>query len=75
FCTDLILVPGVANEQWRAIAGLITIEMAPITDVIEPPRQRATIRLTGAVFENAEGVRVTQTQPVVLTALVGWFSG
>jgi len=75
FCTDLILVPGVANERWRAIAGLITIEMAPITDVIEPPRQRATIRLTGAVFENEEGVRVTQTQPIALTALVGWFSG
>jgi hypothetical protein len=49
--------------------------MAPITDVIEPPRQRATVRLTGAVFENAEGVRVTQTQPIALTALVGWFSG
>jgi hypothetical protein len=75
FCTDIILLPRPAEEPWRAIAGLITIEMAPITDVSVPPRQRATIRLSNAIFENAQGVRVMQTQPIALTALVGWFSG
>ena len=75
FCTDIILLPGPAEEPWRAIAGRITIEMVPITDISGAPRQRATLRLTDAIFENAEGVRVTQTQPIVLTADVGWFSG
>ena len=75
FCTDMILLPGAPYEAWRAIAGRITIEMVPIADISSPPRQRATVRLTGAIFENAEGVRVTQTQPIVLTAIVGWFNG
>lgn len=75
FCTDLILLPAAPDEPWRAIAGRITIEIAPITDSGGAPQKRATIRLTNAIFENAEGVRVTQTQPIVLTAAVGWFSG
>jgi len=76
FCTDIVLVPGAPDERWRAIAGLITIEMLPITDSISgAPRQRATIRLSNAIFENAEGVRVSQAPPIVLTAVVGWFSG
>jgi hypothetical protein len=75
FCTDVVTLPRPAQEEWRAITGFITIEMAPITDINGERRQRATIRLTGAVFENAEGVRVTQTQPIVLTAVVGWFAG
>jgi hypothetical protein len=75
FCTDIVNLPRPAQEGWRAIAGFITIEMAPITDLNGEPRQRATIRLTGAVFENAEGVRVIQAQPIVLTAVVGWFNG
>lgn len=75
FCTDVILLPGPAEEPWRAIAGRITIEMVPITDISGAPRQRATLRLTDAIFENAEGARVTQTQPIVMTAIVGWFNG
>jgi hypothetical protein len=75
FCTDVVLLPAAAHEQWRAIAGLITIEMVSITDINGEPRKRATIRLASAIFENAEGVRVTQAQPIVLTAVVGWFNG
>lgn len=75
FCTDLILLPAAPDEPWRAIAGRITIEIAPITDSSGAPQKRATIRLTNAIFENAAGARVTQTQPIVLTAAVGWFAG
>ena len=75
FCTDLILLPRPPEEPWRAIAGRISIEMVPITDISGAPRKRATVRLTNAIFENAEGARITQTQPIVMTAIVGWFNG
>ena len=51
------------------------IEVVPITEAIGGSRQRATIRVTGALFLNAQGVGVAQVQPIVLTAIVGWVSG
>ena len=74
FCTDLVQQTG-PSETWRAIGGHITIELVPGVNAAGEPRPRATIRLTGAVFVNAQGARVTQVQPIVLTATVGSFFG
>ena len=74
FCTDVSFGP-LQTEAWRAIGGQITIELVPGLDPAGQPRTRATIRLTGAVFVNAQGARVTQSGPIVLTAIVGAFHG
>jgi hypothetical protein len=74
FCTDLVQTTG-PSEQWRAIGGQMTIKLVPAVDAAGSPKPRATIRLTGAVFVNAHGARVTQVQPIVLTATVGSFFG
>ena len=74
FCTDHRVETG-PSEEWRAIGGQITIELVPSVDAAGEPKPRATIRLTGAVFVNAQGARVTQAQPIVLTAGVGSFAG
>lgn len=74
FCTDVSFGP-LQSEAWHAIGGQITIELVPGLDLAGQPRTRATIRLTGAVFLNAQGARVTQSGPIVLTAIVGTFLG
>jgi hypothetical protein len=74
FCTDLVQQTG-PSEAWRAIGGQITIQLVTGVDADGSPKPRATIRLTGAVFVNARGARVTQVQPILLTATVGSFFG
>jgi hypothetical protein len=74
FCTDLGQQTG-PSEVWRAIGGQITIQVVRGVDATGSPAPRATIRLTGAVFTNGQGARVTQVQPIVLTATVGSFHG
>jgi hypothetical protein len=71
----VVSTPAPQREEWQAIGGQITIELVPTVTVHGESRQRARIRLVGAVFVNAQGVRVMQVKPIVLTAIVGWVPG
>ena len=70
FCTDL----GEPEVQtWRAIGGTVTIELSPPgVRAAQPSLYRATIHIVGAEFVSATGVRVRQTQPMTLSAVVGF---
>ena len=75
FCTD-IGIADLVEEVWRPTRGTITIQLSPA----EPSRQapghyRATIQISGAQFVSPSGVRVDQTQPITLSAIVGWLAG
>ena len=74
FCTDApTFLP---EEAWRATRGTVTIELSPPSlNAREPSLYRATIRIVGAEFVNASGVRVTQVHPITLSAIVGRMFG
>lgn len=75
FCTDVRIGP-IDERIWRAVRGTITIELsAPGVTVRNPAWYRATVRIEGAEFEGPGGRRVRQTEPIVLTALVGMMFG
>lgn len=75
FCTDVGDF-GWAEATWRATRGSVTIELSPSDAVLDRPNTyRATIRIVGAEFVSATGVRATQTTPIVLRAVVGGISG
>jgi hypothetical protein len=75
FCTD-VGMPGLVEDVWRPTRGTVTIQLSPAgLPVRAPGRSRAPIRISGAQFVSPAGVRVDQTQPVTLTAIVGWISG
>jgi hypothetical protein len=63
-------VIGDEGEQWRAVAGTITVELSPVFRVREPETYRPTIRLTGAEFISATGTRGRQSLPITLTTTV-----
>ena len=76
FCTDMIVNEGLHDAMWRAIGGTLLIAVGPRgTRVREPHLYEVTIRLVGAEFVSASGVRVRQKAPITFTALVGGFSG
>jgi hypothetical protein len=67
---------GLVEEVWRPIRGTVTIELAPTPFPVRAPHlYPATIRITGAQFVNRSGVRIDQTAPITLTAIVGAFFG
>ena len=75
FCTD-VGMSGLVEEVWRPTRGTVTIQLSPGGFPVRAPhRSRATIRISGAQFVSPAGVRVDQTQPITLTAIVGWVSG
>jgi hypothetical protein len=75
FCTDAGS-PHASEETWRATRGTVTIELSPRgVRARSPFAYRATIRIVGAEFVNAAGVRVKQVQPITLSAIVGWMTG
>jgi hypothetical protein len=75
FCTD-IGMSGLVEEVWRPTRGTVTIELSPAgLPVRGSGLSRATVRISGAQFVNASGVRVDQTRPITLTAIVGRFFG
>ena len=75
FCTDSGGSEG-PPETWRATRGTVTIELSPPgVRAAMPSAYRATIRIVGAEFVNAAGVRVKQVQPITLSAIVGLISG
>ena len=75
FCTDAPMSMG-PRETWRATRGTVTIELSPPgVGAPTPSAYRATIRIAGAEFVSASGVRVKQVQPITLTAIVGWLPG
>jgi TPR repeat protein len=75
FCTD-VGMGGLVEEVWRPIRGTVTIELAPTPFPVRAPHlYPATIRITGAQFVNRSGVRIDQTAPITLTAIVGAFFG
>jgi hypothetical protein len=58
--------------MWRVTRGTITIELsAPGIRGREPLACRVTIRIDGSEFIGGAGARAQQTQPIVLTAIVG----
>ena len=76
-CKDVRVLPiGAEDEPWRAVSGLLTIQVAPPgIRVSQPSRYRASIRLSGAEFVGPSGARVRQPGPVTMTAWVGSFGG
>src|SRR5262249_51258239 len=75
FCTDVVF-PGVAEEVWRPTRGTVTVQLLPgVFPVRAPYLARATIQISGAQFVNTAGDRVDQTQPIILTAIVGGMAG
>jgi hypothetical protein len=74
FCRDTdVILPTPPEGTWRAIRGTATIELSrPGVQPKMPFAYRATIRLVGAEFVNSAGVHVKQTEPITLTAIVGW---
>jgi hypothetical protein len=72
FCTDVIQASFV-DEIWSATAGTVTIELS--SQNAPAGRYRAIVRIVGAEFVNAAGTRVSQTGPIILTGIVGWFAG
>jgi hypothetical protein len=76
FCTDVQLPPpGLREERWHAIGGVVTIAMTPSNSRSDLKLSDASIHLSGATFVRDDGVRMVQTVPVVLTGTVGWFAG
>jgi hypothetical protein len=80
FCSDIVAQPASGpaslDETWRAVAGTMTIELsAPGVRARSPHLYRATIRLSNAEFAGGSGIRVKQTQPIALTAIVGGWGG
>ena len=66
FCSDVIV--GIPQAKWRATKGTVTIDVSPRSvGGRVTTRYRATIRITGAEFVSADGVRARQVQPIVLT--------
>ena len=75
FCTDMGM-PHLVEDVWRPTRGTVTIQLSPAgARTRAPGLYRATIRISGAQFVSASGVRVDQTQPIELTAIVGWIPG
>jgi hypothetical protein len=76
-CKDVrALSIGDEDEPWRAVSGLLTIQVAPSgIRVSQPSRYRASIRLSGAEFVGPSGARVRLPGPVTMTAWVGSFGG
>ena len=76
FCTDARDPQPPAEDTWRAVAGTLSILLYPPGIPGHPPfMYRATVRLSGAQFISPSGQRVDQTQPIALTAIVGWLAG
>jgi len=69
FCSDA--GPRPASDLWRATKGTLTLTEPPGDG---QPRARkvyrAAIRIDGAEFVNNDGVRVVQSQPIVLVLAV-----
>ena len=75
FCTD-IGIPGLVEEVWRPTRGTVTIQLSPAEPSGRAPgHYRATIQISGAQFVSPSGVRFYQTQPITLSAIVGWLAG
>jgi hypothetical protein len=75
FCTD-IGVPGLVEEVWRPTRGTITVQLSAAEPSVRAPgHYRATVQISGAQFVSPSGVRVDQTQPITLSAIVGWLAG
>jgi len=76
FCSDAIVLPRPTEDTWRAVGGTLSIQLDPPGIKGRAPfMYRATIRISGAQFIGPSGRRVDQTQPITLTAVVGWIPG
>jgi hypothetical protein len=65
----------IAATPRPATAGVVTIELSsPGIRAQLPLAYRATIRIAGAEFVSATGVRVKEVKPIVLTAIVSRLS-
>jgi hypothetical protein len=69
FCTDSG-VSGVQREKWQAIAGRLTIQLAPGVRARDPQQYRATIQIDNAEFQGPTGATVKAPRPIRLAAIV-----
>ena len=79
FCSD-VRTPRLPDSRepgkWRAVAGIVTIELSPPgVRAHSPHLRRATITLTNVVLRSQDGKTVRMPGPVRLTAIVGGFFG
>lgn len=71
-CGGNTVTAYVPEAMWRPTRGRITIQLSePGVSAREPQAYRATIRLEDAEFMSGTGVRVRQSQPIALSAVVG----
>jgi hypothetical protein len=72
FCSD-VRDPSLQSEEWRAVAGTVTVEISPPGIRASYPSwmYRATVTITGAEFVDRSGARVRQRGPITLKAFVG----
>jgi hypothetical protein len=76
FCTDVGMPGDRAAERWTAISGVVTIVLSPPGIRARAPfLYRATIQIVGAEFVGPTGIRIRQTRPITLTAVVGSYIG
>jgi Sel1 repeat len=75
FCSDMG-ISRLVEEVWRPTRGTVTIQLMPTPFPVRAPSLHpATVRITGAQFVSPSGVRIDQTAPIMLTAIVGAFFG
>jgi hypothetical protein len=79
FCSDvgsLQMRGSVGPRTWRAVAGIITIELSPEgIRARAPGLRRATVTLSNVVLQSEDGRTERVAGPVRLTAIVGWLAG
>lgn len=76
FCTDVRTGEPPPETTWRALSGVLTIELSPLGATTRARGfSRATVRLDGAEFVSPSGKRLRQTASILLSALVGAMSG
>jgi hypothetical protein len=74
FCTDVLINDGTRRESWRAVAGVVTVQLSlPGVRAREPNKYRVTIQIDDAEFVNASGKRIRSARPIRLTAIAGPF--
>jgi Sel1 repeat len=76
YCSDVVILPAPAEEQWTAVAGTVTIQTTPAGYRASMSRQYgATVTITGAEFVNSSGLRVRPPRAITFNAAAIGFTG
>jgi len=74
YCTDVVDPAGPAPIVWRAVAGRVTVHVLATGGRLGETYS-ATALLKDVVFEDEQGHRLTQPEPILIEATVGWLPG